>query len=55
MGDTAYTSGFLTYVDTKVGEEMTGQTTAYDEEIEDENTAWGRQYEPEAMLEIPAQ
>ena len=49
MGETPYTSGFLTYVDQKVGEEITGHTTAYDEEIEDENTSWGRQYEPEAI------
>jgi putative phage-type endonuclease len=48
MGE-SLTEGFVTYVDQKVGEEMTGQTTAYDEEIEDENTAWGRQYEPEAL------
>ncbi len=49
MGETINTSGFLTYVDQKVGEEITGHTTAYDEEIEDENTAWGRQYEPFAV------
>jgi len=42
-------AGAMTYIYHKVGEILTGQTTAEDEVIEDENTAWGNQYEPDAI------
>ena len=48
-GDEPYTKGAMTYIYHKIGELVTGQTTAEDEVIEDENTAWGNQYEPEAI------
>lgn len=41
--------GAMTYIHQKVGELLTGQTTAEEEVIEDENTAWGNTYEPEAL------
>lgn len=49
MSEKPYSDGFMTYVDQKVGEELTGQTTSYDEEIEDENTIWGKENEPKAL------
>lgn len=49
MGDKPLTEGAMTYIYHKVGEEVTGKTTAEDEQIEDENTQWGKDYEPEAI------
>ena len=49
MGEKPLGDAALTYLYQKVGEELTGQTTAEDETIEDENTAWGLQYEPFAL------
>lgn len=49
MTDQPFGTGAMTYIYHKVGEMLTGQTTAEDEVIEDENTAWGNQYEPEAV------
>lgn len=43
-------SGALSYIDQKVGEFVTGQTLSEeDDELEDENTVWGNQYEPESL------
>jgi len=41
--------GGLSYIMHKVGETLTGHTTDEGDEIEDENTVWGIQYEPEAI------
>ncbi len=50
MGDDPSTQGATTYIHQKVGEVLTGQTTAGDDDvIEDENTAWGLMYETEAI------
>jgi len=50
MAEKDVSVGFLSYVDQKVGEYISGQNIAYeDDEIEDENTVWGLQYEPEAL------
>lgn len=48
-GEEPFTKGAMTYIYHKVGELLTGQTTAEDDQIEDENTAWGLQYETEAI------
>lgn len=49
MGEKPFTDGAMTYIYHKVGEELTGHITAEDEQFEDENTAWGNTYEPEAL------
>ncbi len=50
IGDNEFSQGAMTYIYQKVGEELTGQTTAeMDDQIEDENTIWGLQYEPECL------
>jgi len=49
MGEKPYTTGAMTYLYHKVGEELTGHICAEDEQFEDENTAWGNTYEPEAI------
>ena len=50
MGDDGFTQGTMTYIYQKVGETLTGQITGTeDDQIEDENTAWGLQYEPVAL------
>lgn len=49
MGEKPLTQGAMTYIYHKVGEDLTGHTTAEDEQFEDENTAWGNTYEPEAI------
>lgn len=49
MGEKPFTDGSMTYIYHKVGEDLTGHTTAEDEQFEDENTAWGNTYEPEAL------
>lgn len=49
MGEKSFTDGAMTYIYHKVGEDLTGHTTAEDEQFEDENTAWGNTYEPEAL------
>lgn len=49
MGDKGLTDGAMTYIYHKVGETITGKSTAEDEIIEDENTSWGRDYEPAAI------
>lgn len=49
-GDRGFTQGTMTYIYQKVGETLTGQITgSEDEQFEDENTAWGLQYEPIAL------
>lgn len=48
--DKGLTQGAMTYIYQKVGEEITGQSTAdFEDQIEDENTVWGLQYEAEAL------
>lgn len=49
MGEKPFTDGAMTYIYHKVGEDMTGHITAEDDQFEDENTAWGNTYEPEAI------
>lgn len=50
VAEKGLSSGALTYIDQKVGEFITGQTLAEeDDELEDENTVWGNQYEPESL------
>jgi hypothetical protein len=50
MGEKPLSLGAISYIDQKVGEELTGKTTATDDEIiEDENTAWGNEWEPFAI------
>lgn len=49
MGEKPLSDGAMTYIMHKVGEEITGHTTAEDENIEDENTVWGLQNEPHAL------
>ena len=49
MTEEPFGQGAMTYINHKVGEMLTGQSTAEDEVIEDENTAWGNQYEPDAI------
>lgn len=44
-----FEKGAMTYIYHKIGEVLTGQTTAEDEVLEDENTAWGNKYELEAV------
>lgn len=53
IGENEFSQGAMTYIYQKVGEEITGQSTAdFDEQIEDENTTWGLQYENEALSKI---
>jgi hypothetical protein len=52
MGEKGLTTGAFTYIDQKLGEEMTGHAISDEDEIEDENTAWGNQYEPIAIGEF---
>lgn len=52
MGDKGFTAGAYTYIDQKLGEEVTGHTISDEDEIENENTAWGNQYEPEAIKQF---
>lgn len=49
MGDKGITDGGLTYIDQKLGEEMTGHSVSDEDDLEDENTAWGNMYEPKAI------
>lgn len=49
MGEKPFTTGAMTYIYHKAGETLTGHITAEDEQFEDENTAWGNTYEPEAI------
>lgn len=50
MGDKPLSDGAMTYIYHKVGETLTNKTTAVDDDvIEDENTQWGKEYEPEAI------
>lgn len=49
-------SGGMTYVHHKVGEIITKKSMATEDDIiEDENTAWGREYEPMAIRKFGAQ
>lgn len=49
-GDKFTTTDCVSYVYQKAGEMVTGKsTTVEDDVIEDENTAWGREYEPAAI------
>lgn len=52
MGERGLTAGSYTYIDQKLGEEMTGHCVSDEDEFEDENTAWGNQYEPEAIKQF---
>lgn len=52
MQDKEFSEGAMTYIYQKVGEELTGKTTAEDEVIEDENTQWGKDNEPDAIKEF---
>lgn len=50
MGDKFNTSDCVAYVYQKAGELITGKTTSVEDDIiEDENTSWGREYEPAAI------
>lgn len=49
LGDSLSNKGALTYIYQKVGEFVTGKSADTDEQIEDENTEWGRTYEPAAI------
>jgi hypothetical protein len=50
MGEKALSQGAMSYIYQKAGEAITGHNTeGPDDEVEDENTAWGVQYEPEAL------
>jgi hypothetical protein len=49
MGEKPFTDGAMTYIYHKLGEDMTGHTTAMEDIIEDENTQWGLEYEPAAI------
>jgi hypothetical protein len=49
MGEKPFTDGAMTYIYHKVGEDLTGHSTSADDQIEDENTTWGLQYEPIAI------
>jgi len=50
MGEKSLTQGAMSYIYQKAGEFITGQTTEEDTDVvEDENTAWGIMYEPEAL------
>ncbi len=50
MAEKEMSAGALSYIDQKIGEYVTGQNIAQeDDEVEDENTVWGLQYEPEAL------
>lgn len=49
MADKLFSEAFMTYVYQKAGEELTGKTTAEEDVIEDENTQWGKDFEPDAI------
>jgi hypothetical protein len=48
MAEKPLSSGAITYIQQKAGEFLTGENME-DEVLEDENTAWGLQYEAEAL------
>jgi hypothetical protein len=48
MAEKGLGTGAFSYIDQKLGEIMTGHCTDEDD-IEDENTAWGNTYEPKAI------
>lgn len=48
-GQSQFSDGAMTYIYQKVGEELTGKSTALDDVIEDENTQWGLEQEPFAI------
>lgn len=50
MAEKPYSDGFMTYVEQKACEFINGQTLAEeDEQIEDEYTVWGQEWEPYAL------
>lgn len=50
MGEKPYQKSFMTYVHQKAGELIGGRIEEHGEDqIDDENTLWGLQYEPEAL------
>lgn len=50
MSESPLTKGALSYIYQKAGEYITGHNTEDpDDEVEDENTAWGLQYETEGL------
>ncbi len=50
MSERGLGTGAFSYIDQKIGEEMTGHTVSDEDDIEDENTAWGNLNEPKAIL-----
>lgn len=49
LGDSLNGTGALSYIYQKVGEFITGKPSSEDDQIEDENTEWGRTHEPAAI------
>jgi hypothetical protein len=49
MSEKGLGAGAFSYIDQKLGELMTGHVVEEEEQVEDENTAWGNQYEPQAI------
>lgn len=50
MGEKSLTTGAISYIHQKIGEELTGVCNATGEEsVDNENTFWGKEYEPEAI------
>lgn len=50
MAEKELSAGALSYIDQKVGEFVAGQTLSDEnDELEDENTVWGREHEPMAL------
>lgn len=53
MGEKPFQAGAMSYIHQKAGEHITGQTLAEEDVIiEDENTTWGLQTEPEALRQF---
>jgi hypothetical protein len=52
MAEKGLGTGAFSYIDQKIGEVMTGHVVEEDENIEDENTAWGNMYEPKAIAKF---
>ncbi len=52
MTDKEFAQGAITYIEHKVGESIAGQPSEEEEQLEDENTAWGNQYEPDLIREF---
>lgn len=48
-GDKLFSDGSMSYIYQKVGEFVTNSSASQEEQVEDENTEWGRTYEPMAI------